>query len=123
MWRRSATSSSPTTSSRRSTGTRPTPRGSTCGSRRLPGEPVDEAKAFDEAMEQPRFDLTGQVALVTGANKGIGRDLAIALAGAGARVAAAVRDPASADPVVAEIRVAGGEAEAIEMELRSREST
>jgi NAD(P)-dependent dehydrogenase (short-subunit alcohol dehydrogenase family) len=73
-------------------------------------------------MEQPRFDLTGQVALVTGANKGIGRDLAVALAGAGARVAAAVRDPASVDPVVGEIRQAGGEAEPVEMDLRSRES-
>ncbi len=73
-------------------------------------------------MEQPRFDLRGQVGLVTGANKGIGRDLAVALAGAGARVAAAGRDPASVEAVVEEIRAAGGEAGPVEMDLRRRES-
>lgn len=42
-------------------------------------------------MDQPRFDLEGQVALVTGASMGIGRDLVTALARAGARVGAAAR--------------------------------
>ncbi len=42
-------------------------------------------------MEQPNFSLDGQVALVTGASRGIGHDLVLALAGAGATVAAGVR--------------------------------
>ncbi len=41
-------------------------------------------------MEQPSFDIGGQVALVTGASRGIGHDLVLALAAAGAKVAAGV---------------------------------
>ncbi len=73
-------------------------------------------------MEYPRFDLDGQVALVTGASRGIGRDLVLALAHAGARVVAAARSQAAADAVVEEVRERGGTADAVELDLRDRPS-
>jgi NAD(P)-dependent dehydrogenase (short-subunit alcohol dehydrogenase family) len=52
--------------------------------------------------------LDGQVAIVTGAGRGLGRAHALALAERGARVV--VNDLGEADAVVAEINAAGGEA-------------
>ncbi|MGB8328404.1 MAG: glucose 1-dehydrogenase [Steroidobacteraceae bacterium] len=60
------------------------------------------------------IDLTGRRALVTGANSGLGRAIALSLAQAGARVAVhALNDKPSAEAVVAQIRQAGGEAQAV----------
>ena len=59
-------------------------------------------------MEYPNYRLDGQVAVVTGASKGIGRDLAKALAAAGARVAVAARTAAALDSLVSEIAAEGG---------------
>ena len=72
-------------------------------------------------MDQPSFDLDGQVALVTGAGRGIGRDLVLALAAAGARVAAGVRSP-NGEAVVADARDAGGDVEAVTLDLTHRAS-
>lgn len=58
-------------------------------------------------FEQPDFSLAGQRALVTGASRGIGRDLALALALAGAEVLAGVRELGDADELVAEARERG----------------
>jgi NAD(P)-dependent dehydrogenase (short-subunit alcohol dehydrogenase family) len=52
--------------------------------------------------------LAGRTAVVTGASKGLGKAIAIALAGEGARVALVARDPDSLNAAVAEIRAAGG---------------
>ncbi len=69
-------------------------------------------------MDQPDFTLEGQVAVVTGASRGIGRGVALALAGAGATVAATGRDRAALDAVVAEIESSGGRAAAFELDVR-----
>jgi NAD(P)-dependent dehydrogenase (short-subunit alcohol dehydrogenase family) len=58
------------------------------------------------AAEQP-FDLSGRTALVTGAARGLGRAIAIALADAGADVALGLRRPHTADDLVAEIHQRG----------------
>jgi NAD(P)-dependent dehydrogenase (short-subunit alcohol dehydrogenase family) len=52
------------------------------------------------------FDLTGRVALVTGASRGIGRAIAVGLAQAGAQVVLVSRDQAALDAVAGEITAA-----------------
>lgn len=61
----------------------------------------------------PRFDLSGKVAIVTGASRGIGAAVAQALAAAGAHVVVASRKQAGVDAVAAAIRAAGGQALAV----------
>src|SRR5262245_38218987 len=62
--------------------------------------------------------LAGQVALVTGASRGIGRAIARRLGGAGARVYVNfVRDAASADETVRAVRAAGGSAEPAQFDV------
>ena len=59
----------------------------------------------------PTSPLAGHVALVTGASRGIGRSIAIALAADGAEVVVNyANSPDAADAVVAEIKAAGGQA-------------
>ena len=70
-------------------------------------------------MEYPDFRLDGQTALITGASKGIGWDLAKALSNAGASVAVAARDLDALERLASEIRSDGGEALAVELDVRN----
>jgi 3-oxoacyl-[acyl-carrier protein] reductase len=58
-------------------------------------------------------DLSDQVAIVTGASRGIGKAIALRLAAAGAKVACVARSVDKLAETVAEITAAGGTAEAI----------
>jgi len=62
------------------------------------------------------FDLSGKIAIVTGASRGIGRAIAQALAARGALVVAAARGDNAAD-TVAVIASAGGKAEVASLEV------
>jgi 3-oxoacyl-[acyl-carrier protein] reductase len=67
------------------------------------------------------LDLTGKVALVTGASRGIGRAIALTLARAGARVVVTSRGEA-AQAVADEIVQAGGEAMAVAADVVDAEA-
>jgi NAD(P)-dependent dehydrogenase (short-subunit alcohol dehydrogenase family) len=68
-------------------------------------------------------DLTGKVALVTGAASGIGAASALAFAAAGARVAACDRDLAGAEATAKLIAEAGGEAIACSVDVTDADQT
>jgi len=67
------------------------------------------------------LDLSGKVAIVTGASRGIGRAVAVKLAARGAHVIAAARGDHSASTVV-EIQSAGGRAGAVSVDVTDRTS-
>ncbi len=66
----------------------------------------------------PSFDLTGRVALVTGAGRGLGRASALALAAAGSHVALGLRDVSTDNGLVAEIEALGVRALPVQLDVR-----
>ena len=67
------------------------------------------------------FSLKDKVALVTGASQGIGRDTALALTEAGAKVVVAARNEEKLAALVGEIVLAGGQALAVKMDVADTE--
>jgi 3-oxoacyl-[acyl-carrier protein] reductase len=66
--------------------------------------------------------MTNRTAFVTGASRGIGRAIALALGKAGARIVVASNEPENNEKVASEIREAGGEAVTVYLDLSSPES-
>ena len=77
------------------------------------------SQGWNDTMQ---VDLSGQVALVTGASRGIGRSIALALAASGATVGCVARNRDKLTEVVDAIQAAGGKAVAYECDVSSSES-
>jgi NAD(P)-dependent dehydrogenase (short-subunit alcohol dehydrogenase family) len=68
-----------------------------------------------------QVDISGRVALVTGAGRGIGRSISLALAAAGARVFLTARSAGQLDDTAREIRAGGHEAECLPVDVSSED--
>ncbi len=69
----------------------------------------------------PQFSLAGQIALVTGAARGLGRAISLALANAGADVALGLRDVNADGGLAREIEALGRHALPLQMDVTSLE--
>jgi NAD(P)-dependent dehydrogenase (short-subunit alcohol dehydrogenase family) len=73
---------------------------------------MDRTSAF-----LPSYELTGKVALVTGAARGIGRAIALACAAAGADIALGLSEEASGGELAAEIARMGRKALPLQLDV------
>lgn len=65
--------------------------------------------------------LTGKTGLITGASKGLGKAMALALGAAGAKLALVSRNQAQLETVAEEVRKAGGEAQVFVADVTSED--
>lgn len=68
-------------------------------------------------LSSARFDLTGQLALVTGASRGIGAALAFGLAEAGADIVLTARNAESLEPIATKVRGIGRKAHVVPLDV------
>src|SRR5437870_4888165 len=76
----------------------------------------NDQEAFVPAADSP-FRLDGKLALVTGAGRGIGRAIALALADSGAELVLNSRTPSQLDAVAGEITSRGGQARTLPFDV------
>src|SRR5205807_3127952 len=85
--------------------------------RGIPTVPAGPREWEALSMVFPSFDLTGQVALVTGAARGLGRAISLALAHAGADVAVGLRDVNAVGDLADQIGAMGRRALPLQMDV------
>lgn len=76
----------------------------------------------NSTARKPYFDLSGQLAVVTGGSRGLGQYMARALAAAGADVVVSARRAADCNQTVSDIRAAGRKAWAFDLDVRREDS-
>ncbi len=75
-----------------------------------------------ELLGTQLFDLTGKTAVITGAGRGLGRTMALAMAAAGADIVAAARSEGEIATLAEEVRAMGRRAAAITVDVTSEPS-
>ena len=89
---------------------------------RAPGEPGRRAATHRvEGLSVPLFDLTGKKAFITGASRGIGQAIAVALAGAGADLALVARSEDGLAETAAQVTALGRKAFVIPADVTQQE--
>lgn len=72
-------------------------------------------------MNIAQFDLTGRTAIVTGGGQGIGKEICLALAQAGANIVVVELNPDTADRTAREVEALGRKSLAIQTDVRRQE--